>query len=154
MEQGDNLKGINSISGWLIVVQVFIVLNAFGWIRNLQLFYGLLGEKDRLIQTQRITDPFLYNAFIYYEIIASLIFITFSIILVYYMFKRSRFFPFIFILYLVLDLFAEALVVVAFSAVSETPLITREKLIFGLAIAVFLISYIRFSKRVKLTFVN
>jgi hypothetical protein len=154
MDHENYLKSTNSISGWLILIQIFIVLNAFGWIRNLQLFYGLLGEKDKLIQTQRLSDPFLYNAFIYYEIIASLIFIAFSIILVYYMFKRSKFFPIMFIVYLVLDLFAEALVVAVFSSLSDAPLITKEKLIFGLVIAVLLITYTRFSKRVKMTFIN
>ena len=81
-EQGAYLKGINSISGWLIAVQVFIILNAFGWIRNLELFFGLLGEKDKLIESQKIADPFLYNAFIYYEIAASVIFTVFSVAVV------------------------------------------------------------------------
>ena len=100
-EQDVYLKGINSISGWLMVVQVFIILNAIEWIRNLEIFYGLLGEKDKLIQSQGITDPMLYNSFIYYEIIVSIIFAAFSIVLVYYMFKRSRIFPVLFIVYLV-----------------------------------------------------
>ena len=151
-EQDVYLKGINSTSGWLMVVQVFIILNAIEWIRNLEIFYGLLGEKDKLIQSQGITDPMLYNSFIYYEIIVSIIFAAFSIVLVYYMFKRSRIFPVLFIVYLVLDVLAEALVLVVFSTVSETPLITKEKLIFGVVIAIVFIIYTRVSKRVKQTF--
>jgi len=151
-EQDVYLKGINSISGWLIAVQVFIILNAFGWIRNMELFFGLLGEKDKIIESQKIADPFLYNAFIYYEIAASIIFTVFSVALVYYMIKRSRYFQVMFIVYIVLDLLAEALVLVVFNSISETPLITTEKLIFSLAIGVIFIIYVRISKRVKQTF--
>ena len=151
-EQDVYLKGINSISGWLIAVQVFVILNAFGWIRNMELFFGLLGEKDKLIESQKISDPFLYNAFIYYEITASLIFTVFSVAVVYYMIKRAKFFPSMFIIYIVLNLAVEALVLVIFNEVSETPLITKEKLIFSVVIGVILIIYIKVSKRVKQTF--
>ena len=151
-EQDVYLKGINSISGWLIAVQVFIILNAFGWIRNLELFFGLLGEKDKLIESQKIADPFLYNAFIYYEIAASVIFTVFSVAVVYYMIKRAEFFPTMFIIYIVLNLAVEAFVLVIFNTVSETPLITAEKLVFSVVIGAILIIYIKFSKRVKQTF--
>lgn len=151
-EKDVDLKGINSISGWLIAVQVFIILNAFGWIRNMDLFFGLLGEKDKLIESQKIANPFLYNAFIYYEITASIIFTVFSVAVVYYMIKRAKFFPSMFIIYIVLNLVVEAFVLVIFSEVSETPLITKEKLIFSVVIGVLLIIYIKVSKRVKQTF--
>jgi len=153
-EQGSEIKGINNLSGWLSVVQIFIILNAFGWIRNLQLFYGLLGEKDKLIKDLKIADPSLYSFFIYYELAVSLVLIFFTVILVYYMFKRSKYFPMIFIIYLILDLVVEALVLVLFSSVAETPLIAKEKLIVGAAIAVLLIVYIKISKRVKVTFIH
>lgn len=153
-EQDPKIKGINNLGGWLSVVQIFIILNAFGWIRNLQLFYGLLGEKDKLIQTQKPPDPSLYSFFIYYELAASFIFIFLSVYLIYYMFKRSKYFPVMFIVYLILDLLAEALVLVLFSSVAETPLIAEEKLIVGAAVALLLIVYVKVSKRVKLTFIN
>ncbi len=152
--QNDKIKNIQNLAGWLSVVQIFIILNAFGWLRNLQLFYGLLGEKDKLIETQKIADPSLYNFFIYYELAVSLIFILFSVALIYYMFKRSRYFPLIFIVFLILDLAAEALVLVLFSSVAQTPLIAEEKIIVGAAIALLLIVYIKISKRVKLTFIH
>ena len=151
-DQDVYLKGINSVSGWLIAVQVFIILNAFGWLRNMELFFGLLGEKDKLIESQKIADPFLYNAFMYYEIAASVIFTVFSIAVVYYMIKRAKFFPSMFIIYIVLNLAVEAFVLLIFNEVSETPLITKEKLIFSIVIGVILIIYIRVSKRVKQTF--
>lgn len=151
-DQDVYLKGINSVSGWLIAVQVFIILNAFGWLRNMELFFGLLGEKDKLIESQKIADPFLYNAFMYYEIAASVIFTVFSIAVVYYMIKRAKFFPSMFIIYIVLNLAVEAFVLLIFNEVSETPLITKEKLIFSVVIGVILIIYIRVSKRVKQTF--
>ena len=76
-EQNQFGKGINSVGGWLMVIQVFIFLNAYGWIRNLQVFSALFGEKDNLIRSQGISNPALYNAFIYYELAASIIFISF-----------------------------------------------------------------------------
>ncbi len=153
-EQNQFGKGINSVGGWLMVIQVFIFLNAYGWIRNLQVFSALFGEKDNLIRSQGISNPALYNAFIYYELAASIIFIVFSVAMVYYMFKRSRMFPLLFIIYLILDLVTDAFVLVIFGAVSESPAIIKQKLIFGLIIAVFMITYIRFSKRVKATFIK
>ena len=155
MNQDTNgkIKNIQNLAGWLSAVQVFIILNAFGWLRNLQLFYGLLEEKDKLIETQKMADPSLYNFFIYYELGASLLFVFLSAALIYYMFKRSKYFPNMLIVFLVLDLAAEALVLVLFSSVSAVPLIADEKLIAGAAIAVLLIVYIKISKRVKATFI-
>ena len=63
-------------------------------------------------------------------------------------------FPLLFIIYLILDLVTDAFVLVIFGAVSESPAIIKQKLIFGLIIAVFMITYIRFSKRVKATFIK
>jgi hypothetical protein len=137
-----------------MAVQVFIFLNAYGWVRNFQIFSGLLSEKDKLIQTQSISDPALFDFFMYYELAASIIFTVFSVVLIYYMFKRSRLFPMLFIIYLILDLLTDALVLAFFGSVSESPAIITQKLIFGLIITILLISYIRFSKRVKETFIK
>ncbi len=153
-ELNEKNKSINSVGGWLMAVQVFIFLNAYGWIRNFQIFSGLLSEKDKLIQSQGIADPALYNFFIYYELAASIIFTVFSIALIYYMFKRAKLFPMLFVIYIILDLLTDALVLFFFGSVSESPEIIKQKLIFSFVITILLISYIRFSKRVKETFIK
>lgn len=149
-----NKRSINNLGGWLMVVQVFIFLNAYGWVRNFQIFSGLLNERNKLIQSQKITDVTLYNYFIYYEIAASIIFTVFSIVLIYIMFKRLRLFPMLFVIYILLDLLTDALILVFFGSVSDSPDIVYQKLIFSFIISVLFISYIRFSKRVKETFVK
>ncbi len=153
-ELNEKSKSINNIGGWLMVVQVFIFLNAYGWVRNFQIFSGLLNEKDKLIQTQVITDAALYNYFIYYELAASIIFTVFSIALIYYMFKRSKLFPMLFVIYIILDLLTDGLVMLFFGSVSEAPAIIMQKLIFSLIITILLVSYIKFSRRVKETFIK
>src|SRR5688572_18241212 len=77
-------KQINTrtLGGWLILIQIFIILNAISWVGNLQMFYGIYGEKDTLIKAQNIQDPGLYNAFIYYELAMSLL-LTFGGFLVF-----------------------------------------------------------------------
>jgi hypothetical protein len=154
MELNEKSKSINNIGGWLMVVQVFIFLNAYGWVRNFQIFSELLNEKDKLIQTQVITDAVLYNYFIYYELAASIIFTVFSIALIYYMFKRSKLFPVLFVIYIILDLLTDGLVMLFFGSVSEAPAIIMQKLIFSLIITILLVSYIKFSRRVKETFIK
>ncbi len=147
-------KSLNTIGGWLMAVQVFIFLNAYGWIRNFQLFNSLLSEREKIVKEQAIPDPALYSYFIYYELAASIIFTVFSVVIIYYMFKRSRLFPLLFVIYVISDLLTDGLVLVFFGSVSESPAIIQQKLIFSLVITVILVSYIRFSKRVKETFVK
>lgn len=153
-EPNEKLKSINTIGGWLMAVQVFIFLNAYGWIRNFQLFNSLLSEKEKIIQQGGITDPALYSYFIYYELAASIIFTVFSVVIIYYMFKRSKLFPMLFVIYIIADLLTDGLVLIFFGSVSEGPAIIQQKAIFSLVITIILVSYIRFSKRVKETFVK
>lgn len=46
-----------TLGGWLIAIQVFIILNAISWVTNLQLYYKLLGEKEILIKEKTSATP-------------------------------------------------------------------------------------------------
>src|SRR5438045_507747 len=101
-----NGKNINvrTLGGWLMAVQVFIILNALSWLRNLQVFYGLYGDKDNLIRTEGASNPSLYNTFIYFELASSIVFTFLSFMAFYYFFKRNSYFPLLMTVYLILEI--------------------------------------------------
>lgn len=137
-----------------MAVQVFIILNALSWIKNLQTFYELLGEKDNLIKTQNISNPSLYNTFIYFELASSVVFTFLSFIVFYYFFKRNKLFPLIMIIYLVIELAVDAASYFIFMPITGQQDIIWQKLIFSAAVAILIISYLKTSIRVKMTFTH
>lgn len=149
-------KEINTrtLGGWLILIQIFIILNAISWVGNLQTYYGLYGEKDILIKKENISDPALHNTFIYYELASSLLFAFGAFVVFYYFFKRNRHFPLIMTIYLILEVIAETLTVIIFSSIIPDKNIIYQKLAFTAVIAVSIIVYLKVSKRVKLTFIH
>ena len=149
-------KKINTrtLGGWLILIQIFIILNAISWLKNLQIFYGLLGEKDTLMKSQNITDTSLYNTFIYYELAASLVFTFLSFVVFYYFFKRNRNFPLMMTIFLILELIAELVSLLLFGNLAADSTFMWQKIIFSFVIAVLMIVYLRISKRVKLTYIH
>lgn len=149
-------KQINTkqLGGWLILIQIFIILNAISWVGNLQLFYGILGEKETLIKAQNIADPGFYTAFIYYELAASIIFTFGAFMVFYYFFKRNRLFPVLITVYLVLEVISEGLSFLIFGSMIPDKTLIYQKFGFTLVIAIAIIIYVRISKRVKLTFIN
>lgn len=150
-------KKINTrtLGGWLILIQIIIILNAISWVGNLQTYYGLLGEKDKLIKSQNPADPGLYTAFIYYELAASLVMTFLSFGTFYYFFKRNRNFPIIMTVYLSLQIILEGLTFVIFSSIIPADNnIIYQRFGFTAAISVILIFYVWLSKRVKLTFIH
>jgi hypothetical protein len=150
-------KKINTrtLGGWLILVQIIIILNAISWVGNLQTYYGLLGEKDKLIKSQNPSDPGLYVTFIYYELAASLVMTFLSFAAFYYFFKRNRNFPVILTIYLSLQIILEGLSFMIFSSIIPPGNnIIYQRFGFTAAISVILIFYVWLSKRVKLTFIH
>jgi hypothetical protein len=147
-------KEINTrtLGGWLIPLQIFIILNAMSWIRNLQIFYGLLGEKEVLIKAQNISNPEAYSAFIYYELALSLLFTFLSFVLFYYFFKRNRYFPLMMTVFLIVEVVAESLSFIFFGSLAGNRELIVQKLSFSLVITIVIIVYLKVSKRVKLTF--
>ena len=149
-------KEINTrtLGGWLILIQIFIILNAISWVKNLQIFYGLLGEKDALMKSQNITDTASYNTFIYYELAASLVLTFLSFMIFYYFFKRNRHFPLMMTVFLVFEIVIEVISLILFSHLAGDPSFMWQKIIFSSAVAVLIIVYLRVSKRVRLTFIH
>ncbi|MCI0449826.1 MAG: DUF2569 domain-containing protein [Chlorobi bacterium] len=143
-----------TLGGWLIPIQIFIILNAISWVRNLQIFYGLLGEKEVLIKSQNITDPEKYFTFIYYELAVSLIFTFLSFVLFYYFFKRNKYFPLMMTIFLITEVIAESLSFILFGSLIPVQEIVIQKLAFSSVIAIIIIVYLKVSKRVKLTFIH
>ena len=148
-------KEINTrtLGGWLIAIQVFIILNAMSWVGNLQLFYKLLGEKDAYIKEKPQTDAALLNIFVYYELAASLLFAFGAFMVFYYFFKRNSRFPLIMTIYLIAEVIIEALSYVLFSHLASDPTIMWQKLAFSGVVAILIIFYLRRSERVKKTFI-
>jgi hypothetical protein len=142
-----------TLGGWLIPVQVFIILNAISWISNLQLYYKFLGEKDVLVKEKGLTDPSLLNIFIYYELAASLVFAFLAFVVFFYFFKRNKYFPLMMIIYLVAEVIIEGISFVLFGHLSNDPVLLWQKLAFSAALAVVMIIYLKKSERVKQTFI-
>lgn len=143
-----------TLGGWLILIQVFIILNAFSWLNNLQLYYKLLGEKDRLIKDKGVADTSIYTAFVYYELAASLVFTFGTFAVFYYFFKRNRYFPLIMTIYLAAEVLVEGLSFLLFRSIAGDSALIWQKLIFSVVISIFVIVYLRVSKRVKVTFIH
>ncbi len=148
-------KEINTrtLGGWLIAIQVFIIVNAISWVGNLQLFYKLLGEKDMLIKEKPQTDAALLNVFVYYELASSLIFAFLAFVVFYFFYKRNRNFPLIMIIYLIAEVVVESLSYILFGHLASDPTIMWQKLAFSLVIAIVIIIYLKRSVRVKETFI-
>lgn len=148
-------KKINTrtLGGWLIAIQVFIILNAFSWVGNLQLYYKLFGEKDILIKEKPQTDAVLLNVFVYYELALSLVFAFLTFVVFYFFYKRNRNFPLIMIIYLVAEVVVESLSYILFGHLASDPTIMLQKLAFSLVIAIVVIIYLKRSERVKETFI-
>lgn len=149
-------KQINSASlgGWLIPIQIFIILNAISWIKNLQIFYNLLSEKQTLINQKPLDMMKLTEFFIYYELAVSLIFSFFSFAVFYYFFKRNKLFPILMITYLILEIILETVSLIIFRNLYEDYNFIIQKFIFTIVIASLIILYLLKSERVKLTFIH
>jgi hypothetical protein len=147
----DKIK-TNPFGGWLILVQIILFLLIFGRLNDVQVFYGLLGEEDKLLKTQGITDPHLYTAFIYTELISGAILLLFAFILVYLFFKRIKYFPMLMIIFIIIDQLTEAAVYYLFHSLAQSGPFIFQKLIFGILIGLLIIFYLVMSNRVKLTF--
>ncbi len=148
-------KEINTrtLGGWLIAVQAFIILNAISWVGNLQVYYKLLGEKDVLIKEKPLADAGMLNAFVYFELAASLVFAFLCFVVFYYFYKRNRNFPLIMIIYLIAEVVVEAISYLLFAYLSNDPVLMLQKLAFSTVIAVVMIVYLKKSERVKQTFI-
>jgi hypothetical protein len=148
-------KEINTrtLGGWLILIQIFIILNAISWAGNLQVYYKLLGDKDNYLKEKGITNTGTYTAFVYYELAASLLFTFGAFAVFYYFFKRNTYFPLIMTIYLIIEVITETVSFFLFSHLSTDPSLMIQKLAFSAVIAIFVIVYLRISKRVKLTFI-
>ena len=86
-------KKYRTLNGWLILVQMFLIIKAFVWIRNVELYLNVFDKKDELLKTINVSNIGLYNVFVYFELVMSFLCLCFYIIMIYYLFKRSRFFP-------------------------------------------------------------
>jgi hypothetical protein len=149
-------KEINTrtLGGWLILIQIFIILNAITWVGNLQLFYGILGQKEALVKSQNISDPSLYYTFIYYELGMSLLLTFGAFVVFYYFFKRNKNFPMIMTVYLIIEVVIEGLSFLIFGHLIPDKTLIYQKFGFTAVIAVAIIVYLRVSKRVKVTFIH
>ena len=148
-------KEINTrtLGGWLIPIQVFIIVNAISWVGNLQLYYEILGKTDAYLKEKHITDTAVYTVFVYYELAASLVFAFGSFVVFYYFFKRNRYFPLVMIIFLAAEVTVEGLSYFLFSHLAPDSSIMLQKLIFSFVVAALIIVYLKISERVKLTFI-
>lgn len=154
VEKKEKVLNTDTLGGWLILIQVFIIVNAITWIGNLQLFYKLLGEKDILIKGKGATDPSLYNVFIYYELAASLIFAFLCFVVFYYFYKRNKNFPLIITIYVIAEVVVEGVSFLLFGSLADNSTLLWQKLAFTAFVAAAISTYVKVSKRVKLTFVH
>lgn len=152
----NNEKNINTrnLGGWLMAVQIFIILNAISWLRNLSAFYELYGDRANLIRSKGASDPSLYNFFIYFELAAGIIFTFLSFAVFYYFFKRNRHFPLIMTGYLILELLVDTASYFIFLPITGPQDIIWQKLLFSFVVAVLIIIYLKISVRVKLTYIH
>jgi hypothetical protein len=155
METHERIKDYRTIGGWLMLLQIFIILNGISWLRNLQLFYGLLGEKEKLMNEMQVADTSLYTSFIYFEIASAIIMLMFTAALIYFMFRRTKMFKLFMIIYLVVEIILELIVFFVYGSLTQTQGgLPVEKLIFTTVIAALITFYIMTSERVKLTFIK
>lgn len=155
MNNTGNTKQINTrtLGGWLIAIQVFLIMNAISWVGNLQLYYGILGKKDELIKEKGIGDTAIYTVFIYYELAASLLFTFGAFLTFWYFFKRNSYFPLIMIIYLIAEVLVEGISFLVFGSLAEDQSLLWQKFAFTVIVAVSIIIYLRKSKRVEGTFI-
>ena len=148
-------KEINTrtLGGWLIPIQVFIIVNAISWVGNLQLYYELLGKTDSYLKEKQITDTAVYTVFVYYELAASLVFAFGSFVVFYFFYKRNRYFPAVMIIFLAAEVVVEAVSYFLFSHLAPDNTLMLQKLIFSIAVAALIIVYLKISERVKLTYI-
>jgi hypothetical protein len=147
-------KKYNNLNGWLIAVQIFMIVKAFIWIRNVQLYLGILDEKDNLLSSMGIKDPHLYNIFVYFELINSFLCLSFYIMLIYYMFKRSHFFPMLVFIFLISEFIFNIISALIFIQIQPMDSSAIWSLLVNFIIALIILLYIKRSERVKFTFVK
>jgi hypothetical protein len=148
-------KEINTriLGGWLILVQAFIIFNAIVWLKDAQLFWGLFEKRDSLIAALGDNpNKGLYAVFVYYELIASVLFTFLMFVLFFIFFKRRSIFPKLMIGTLILQIISETFSYFFFGPISGYQDSLLTKLVFSAATAILLIVYLIYSKRVKLTF--
>jgi hypothetical protein len=118
------------------------------------MFWGLLGEEDKLMKTQGITDPHMYTTFIYIELIAGIILLIWALTLMYLFFKRVRLFKILMIIFIIVDQLTDVIIYSLFHSLASSGPYVLQKLIFGIIIGALLIFYLALSERVKLTFIK
>lgn len=149
-------KEINTkiLGGWLILVQAYIIFNTVVWLKDAQLFYGILDKKDYLIAALGNNPNLgLYKIFIYFEFISSIFYVLVSFALFFIFFKRSKYFPKLMIALLALQIITETFSYFYFGPISGYQENLLQKLLFSVVIAAAMGTYLVISKRVKLTFI-
>lgn len=144
----------NSLGGWLIPIQIFLILNSISWLKVFTVFLGLLGEKDKLSETYGALDPSQSLFFIYYELISSVVLVSLSIVTIYYFFRRSRYFKPLMIIYLILDFLVQLISYFLFGSQMAEQSHILQKLAFSFVISLLISVYIIMSMRVRSTFVK
>ena len=147
-------KKYTNLNGWLILVQMFLIIKAFVWIRNVELYLNVFEKKDELLKTINVSNTGLYNFFVYFELVMSFLCLSFYIIMIYYLFKRSRFFPKLTNLFLISEILLNFISTFIFIQLQPVEPAIIWNLAVNFAVAVIMIVYLRNSARVKLTFVK
>lgn len=155
MDYSEKEKNYKSLGGWLMVLQVFILLNGISWLRNLQLYFGLLDEKNKLISDMHISDPSAYVSFIYFEIVSAVVMLLFTAVLIYFMFKMASIFRILMIIFVTVEVLLELTVYFIYGSMLQSiGAIPVEKMVFTVVIAGMIIYYMSKSERVMKTFIN
>lgn len=140
-------KKYRRIGGWLHVLQIGLLLNAFSWLRNVQLFLGLKEEYGNKIgEAARMS-------FIWFELVASFVMLGFSVIVIFYFFKTRRVVILLLPIYLSFELLEELLVYFLFGHLTGNMEMVLYKVIFSIAVIGLTAVYWFKSERVKRTFV-
>lgn len=148
-------KGPEGIGGWLIFVLIGLVITP------IRLVIIVFSDMIPLISEQTISLANYHGltSLIYMEIIVNLLYASFSIFLLFYIFTKHKLFPLIIIIFflsnfffIILDLiFAYQIPVVQQSGMDAS---TMKELIRSLFCAVVWVPYFIVSKRVKNTFIR
>ena len=147
-------KKYRTLNGWLILVQMFLIVKAFVWIRNVELYLSVVDKKDELLKTLGAVDIGMYNIFVYFELIMSFVCLSFYIIMIYYLFKRSQFFPKLANIFIISEILLNIISTFIFIGIQPAEPAILWNLAVNFVVAVLLIIYLRNSVRVKLTFVK
>ena len=147
-------KKYTNLNGWLIIVQMFLIIKAFVWIRNVELYLNVFEKKDELLKTINVSNTGLYNIFVYFELVMSFLCLSFYIIMIYYLFKRSRFFPKLTNLFLISEILLNFISTFIFIQLQPIEPAIIWNLAVNFVVAVLMIIYLRNSVRVKFTFVK